>query len=102
MEASVANSGEEKLIATAPASGIRLNAMTRQVCDRNCENERRTWWRSLRVRNTASPVAGRMNAAHAASETNERVNRTSPTGYVATSHFELALETENTSVAPTM
>ncbi len=30
--ASVANSGAEKLIATALASGIRLKAMTRNVC----------------------------------------------------------------------
>ena len=41
-EASVANSGEEKLMAVAPASGIRLNAISRNVCEQPCETERST------------------------------------------------------------
>ena len=80
IETSVVNSGAEKLIAIAPASGTRLNAMIRKVCEQNCENDRITWWRSRRVRNTISPVVGRMNSAQAMSDTSERVNSTSPTG----------------------
>ena len=38
----VANSGAEKLIAMALASGIRLNAMSRNVCENPCETERIT------------------------------------------------------------
>src|SRR5215472_9451306 len=102
IEAKVANSGDEKLIAIAPASDIMLKAMIRHDCEQNCENERSTWWRSRVVRKTASPVAGRMSSDSVTSETSERVKRTSPNGYVLTSHFEHALETENTSVAPTM
>jgi hypothetical protein len=41
-EASVANSGEEKLMAMAPASGIRLNAMSRKLCEQPCDTERST------------------------------------------------------------
>jgi hypothetical protein len=39
-DATVANSGAEKLIATALASGIRLNAMTRNVCEQDCDMPR--------------------------------------------------------------
>ena len=39
-EIRVANSGAEKLMAMAPARGIRLNAMSRKVCEKPCETER--------------------------------------------------------------
>jgi hypothetical protein len=38
----VANNGEEKLMAIAPASGIRLNAISRNVCEQPCDTERST------------------------------------------------------------
>ena len=79
-EINVANRGEEKLMAVALASGIRLNAMSRKVCEQPCEAERARWWRSRRVRNTAKPVCGMMNSAQATSATAVRVNRTSPIG----------------------
>ena len=41
-DTNVANSGEEKLMAMAPASGMRLNAMSRKVCEKPCETERIT------------------------------------------------------------
>jgi hypothetical protein len=41
-EMSTVNSGAEKLMAMAPASGIRLNAISRQVCEQPCESERMT------------------------------------------------------------
>ena len=36
------NSGAEKLMAMAPASGIRLKAISRNVCEHPCETERIT------------------------------------------------------------
>ncbi len=77
---SAVNKGAEKLMATALASGMRLKARIRNVCDTVCDNDRITWSRRRRVWNTASPVCGRMNSAHAISETPARVNKTSPTG----------------------
>ena len=41
-DTNVANSGEEKLMAMAPASDIRLKAMSRNVCEKACETERMT------------------------------------------------------------
>ncbi len=79
-EASVANIGAEKLIATALASGIRLKASTISVCEVPCEALRRRWARSRFVRKTASPVRGRMMSAQTASETTVRTNMNSPTG----------------------
>ena len=79
-ETSVANSGAEKLMAMAPASGIRLNAISRKVCEKPCETERMTWWERRCVRKAASPVRGRMKSAQAMSATAVRVNSTSPTG----------------------
>jgi len=55
IDAMVANSGAEKLIATALASGIRLNAITRKVCEQDCDIPRTMWARSRLVRNTARP-----------------------------------------------
>ena len=43
MEASVAKIGAEKLIATALASGIKLNAMSRNVCEIDCDVPRKRW-----------------------------------------------------------
>jgi len=67
-------------MAVAPASGIRLNAINRNVCEQPCETERSTWWPRRRVRNTASPVCGKMKSAQVRSATDVRVNSTSPTG----------------------
>ena len=44
-EASAANSGAEKLIAVALASGIMLNAISSRVCEVNCDMLRSTWAR---------------------------------------------------------
>ena len=54
---SVANSGAEKLIAMAPASGIRLSAMRMQLCATVCVTLRPAWSRSRRVRKTSRPGA---------------------------------------------
>ncbi len=43
MEASVAKIGAEKLIATALASGIKLNAISRNVCEIDCDVPRKRW-----------------------------------------------------------
>jgi hypothetical protein len=40
-ETRVANNGAEKLIAMALASGIMLNAISRKVCEKPCDTERR-------------------------------------------------------------
>ena len=79
-DSSADHSGAEKLIATAPASGIMLKAMTLKVCEIDCDRPRATWSRGRRVANTDSPVNGRTKAAHTTSEENERMNITSPTG----------------------
>ena len=79
-EASVANSGEEKLMAVALASGIMLNASSSRLCEQVCETPRMRWAAGRCVWNTASPVAGRMNRLQAMRPKNVRVNRISPTG----------------------
>ncbi len=80
IDASVANSGAEKLIAVALANGIMLKAMSRNVCEVAWEMLRAMWLRSLLVRNTARPVRGRITAAQTMSETRFRPNRISPGG----------------------
>src|ERR1700726_3421940 len=79
-DSSADHSGAEKLIAMAPASGIRLKARTVKVCEIDCERPRAMWSRGRRVANTETPVNGRTNAAHTTSEENDRKNITSPTG----------------------
>jgi hypothetical protein len=78
-EMSVANSGAEKLIATALASGIRLKAIRMKVCEKDCEMLRAAWERSLSVRKTLRPVRGSMNIAQQTRPTAQRLNRTSST-----------------------
>src|SRR5712672_472344 len=80
MDISAANSGAEKLIAMAPASGIRLKARTVKVCEIDCDSPRAIWSRGRRVANTEKPAVGRTTTAQATSEENERKNITSPTG----------------------
>src|SRR5205085_10048483 len=80
VETRVANSGEEKLMAMAPASGIMLNAMSRKVCEKPWDTERSAWCDRRRVRYTASPVCGKMKIEQVTSATAVRVNRTSPIG----------------------
>ena len=41
IETSAANNGAAKLIAVAPARGIRLNAISRQTCEIVCDMPRR-------------------------------------------------------------
>ena len=62
IDSSADNSGAEKLIAMAPASGIRLKAMTVKVCEIDCDRPRAMCARGRRVANTDKPVNGRMNA----------------------------------------
>ena len=80
MERSAAHSGAEKLIAMAPASGIRLKAMTVKVCEIDCDRPRAICapWRL--VANTAKPVTGSTTTAHTTKDEIERKNMTSPTG----------------------
>ena len=40
IDSSAAHSGAEKLIAMAPASGIRLKAITVKVCEIDCDSPR--------------------------------------------------------------
>jgi hypothetical protein len=54
----------------APASGIRLKAMTEKVCEIDCERPRAIWSRGRRVVKTERPVNGRMAAAQATNEEN--------------------------------
>ena len=49
IDTSAANNGAEKLIATAPASGIRLKARSNANCEIDCDNPRRRWSRGRRV-----------------------------------------------------
>src|SRR5215831_1002952 len=79
-DATVAKRGAEKLIATALASGIRLNAMTRKVCAHAWETLRSVWSRSRLVRNTASPVTGRITRLEPTSAAAARMNSIWPTG----------------------
>jgi hypothetical protein len=74
------HSGAEKLMAMAPASGIRPSAMTVNVCEIDCDKPRATWSRGLCVAKTRRPVTGRTNIAHTSREKKERKNITSPTG----------------------
>ena len=67
-------------MAMAPASGIRLNAMTVKVCEIDCESPRARWSRGRRVANTDSPVTGRITAAQTKNDDSERNAITSPTG----------------------
>ncbi len=73
----VANSGEEKLMATAPASGIRPSAMTIRLCATACVALRPTWSRRRSVRNTAKPLRGRISKAQTGSDPSARKNSTS-------------------------
>jgi len=73
----VANNGAEKLMATAPARGIRLKAIMIMLCATACVELRPTWSRSRLVWNTARPVRGRMIAAQTKTEVIARMNRTS-------------------------
>jgi len=41
IDTNAANSGEEKLMATAPASGIRLKASSSESCETDCDMPRR-------------------------------------------------------------
>src|SRR5256885_2212229 len=79
-EASAANSGAEKLIAVALASGIMLKAISSRVCEVNCDMPRNTCAVGRRVRRTARPRLGKAKAEKKMSETNTRLNSTSPTG----------------------
>ncbi len=97
-----ANSGAEKLMATAPASGMYQSAMTVKVCETACESPRATCAPGRRVAKAARPVAGNTAAAQTRSELNDRAAITSPSGYRATSNFMMALEAANMSVAPVM
>jgi len=67
-------------MAIAPASGIRLNAIRRNVCEQPCETLRSTWWRRRPVRKTDHPVRGMVKTAQAANATTVLLNSTSPTG----------------------
>src|SRR3954465_3590530 len=79
-EASVANSGAEKLIAVALASGIIVKAISSSVCEVNCDIERITCATGLRVWNTDIPVVGSAKAENTTNDTSTRLNSTSPTG----------------------
>jgi hypothetical protein len=79
-EARVANSGEEKLMAVALASGIRLKAISSSDCATVCETPRTRWAPGRLVRNTTSPYIGMMKIAQARKPKNARANKTSPTG----------------------
>src|SRR5262245_21480851 len=75
-----AHRGAEKLMAMAPASGIRANAITEHDSEIDCDSTGRTWSRGRLVENTESPLVGRTNAAQTIKETKERLNITSPIG----------------------
>ena len=70
-EASAANSGAEKLIAVALASGIMLNAISSSVCEVDCDMLRSTWALGRRVWSTAKPAVGSAKA-----ENSDRARRT--------------------------
>ncbi len=79
-ESSADHSGAEKLMAMAPASGIRLNAMTVKVCEIDCDSPRARWSRGRRVANTGQSGERQDDRCTDESEENERKNITSPTG----------------------
>ncbi len=89
-------------MATAPARGIKPNAMMMRLCAVACVALRPKWSRNLFVRSTARPVRGRMSTAQVKSEAMARKNRTSTNEYSATCHFDSALDTANRTVAPSM
>ena len=76
----MANSGEEKLMAVALASGIRLKAISSRLCEVVCETARIRCAAGRLVRNTTSPYIGTMNTAQATRPPKARKNSTSPTG----------------------
>ena len=80
IDSRAANSGAEKLIAIAPASGISQNAITVKVCEIDCDRPRARWSRGRRVANTASAGERQYDGGADDSETKERKNITSPTG----------------------
>ena len=80
IERSAAHSGAEKLMATAPASGIRLTAMTVKVCEIDCDSPRAMCAPGRLVENTARPDTGSTIKAQKISPAAERKNITSPTG----------------------
>jgi hypothetical protein len=80
IDTKAANNGAEKLMATAPASGIRLNAIKRQNCEIDCESPRAKWSRGRCVTKAERPLTGKIIAAPAISDANERRQSTSPTG----------------------
>ncbi len=81
-EASVANSGAEKLIAIALASGIMLNAISSNVCEVTCDMLRMHDGRRAGACGTRqSRRVGRMNAPRTDERRRSaRLNSTSPTG----------------------
>ena len=80
IDTKAAKSGAEKLIATAPASGIKLKAKSKQSCEIDCERPRARWSRGRCVTKADSPLIGKIIAAPATSEAKERRQSTSPTG----------------------
>ncbi len=80
MDRSAAHKGAEKLMATAPAKGIRLTAMTVRVCEIDCDSPRAMWAPGRLVVNTARPLTGSTSAAQTTSPDIERTNITSPIG----------------------
>ena len=75
--ASAANSGDEKLIATAPASGIKPKAMMMQLCAMAWVVLRPKCWPMCRVWKAENPLRGRINSEQIASEPNDRKHSTS-------------------------
>ena len=57
-----------------------LNAISSRVCEVNCDMLRSTCAVGRRVCSTAQPAVGKANAENRMSETNTRLNSTSPTG----------------------
>ena len=75
--AKAANSGDEKLMATAPASGIMPKAMTMKLCAVACVVLRPKCCLKLLVRNTAKPVRGKIRSEQITSEPSARKHSTS-------------------------
>src|ERR1700704_4667570 len=98
-DSSADHSGAEKLIAMAPASGIRLNAITVKVWEIDCDRPRAMWSRGLRVANTERPVNGSTKPAHNTSEKTAGKNTPPPPGWAAPCHLAKAFEIENSTVA---
>ena len=64
-------------MATAPASGIKPNAMMIRLCAVAWVALRPKWSRNRLVRSTARPVPGKISAAQVTSEAMARKNSTS-------------------------